>query len=503
MIHPPERTIHLNRLPKPNSTSENVSREPRSGYGRPFLLAYAANALVLVAIALLYRFADFISLLGGTEFHLGWIVGVGIAGSIFTRLTIGAWIDRYGSRPLWIGSLLLFAGTCVAHLLLQSYSGPAIYLLRIGFCCAVAGVNGASMTFVSNRGSEKRIAEMVGMLGTAGFLGALLGTQLGDLLFATAEAIGRPQIVEMFLVAAGLAVLAIPLAWAATRGEKRTTSRQASIQSMGSSGGRQAQPNLLAIFRRHNPGVVLAVGVALGIGTGLPATFLRPFAAELNIPRIGLFFTVYSLAAIITRVITRRWVERYGHQRIILLGLGGLAASIVLLLTVGKEWQLIIPALGYGFSHAILFPSVVAAGSLAFPAGNRGMATLLMLATWDVGQLVGAPLAGATLRIARITELPPYPTMFLITAGALAVVWLWYAASVLRAKHAAQSPSAVEIPASEILPTPHIPGLIGGIEGKESVDFSVKSGSNIIMGATRPVVGQEIPAPSSAGGGEN
>ena len=174
----------------------------------------------MMAIALLYRYADFIKLLGGTEFHLGWIVGVGIAGSVATRLVIGSWIDRFGSGPLWIGSLLLFAVTCLAHLAVTTHNGPAVYLLHILFYSAVAGINGAAVTFVSHCGPEKKIAEMIGMWGTSGFIGAVLGTQLGDLLFSGAASIGRPEIVEMFVFAAGLALLTIPLAWAATRGEK-------------------------------------------------------------------------------------------------------------------------------------------------------------------------------------------------------------------------------------------------------------------------------------------
>ena len=43
----------------------------------------------MTAWSLLYRYADFVRLLGGTEFHLGWIVGVGMVGSIFMRLALG------------------------------------------------------------------------------------------------------------------------------------------------------------------------------------------------------------------------------------------------------------------------------------------------------------------------------------------------------------------------------------------------------------------------------
>ena len=121
------------------------------------------------------------------------------------------------------------------------------------------------------------------------------------------------------------------------------------------------------LFRRHHPGVVLAVGVAMGVGLGLPGTFLRTYAAELNIPRIGLFFFVNAAAAVITRLLTRRWPERYGARRLIMLGMAGLTVGLTLFLLVQSEWQLIIPAIGLGCSHAILYPAVVAAGSITFP----------------------------------------------------------------------------------------------------------------------------------------
>jgi MFS family permease len=154
---------------------------------------------------------------------------------------------------------------------------------------------------------------------------------------------------------------------------------------------------------------------------------LRPYTAGLGIPRIGLFFMVYAVAAIVARIVTRRWPEHFGTRPIILLGMTGMAASVALLLLVHAEWQLVWPAIAFGCSHAVLFPSVVAAGSATFPGRHRGLATLLVLATLDVGQLLGAPTAGAVLRYSRPAGLPPYPTMFLTMAGLLALVSVWYA----------------------------------------------------------------------------
>ena len=218
----------------------------------------------------------------------------------------------------------------------------------------------------------------------------------------------------------------------------------------------------------------------------------------MDIPRIGLFFLVYAVTAIITRLLTRRWAERFGPRPLILLGLAGLSASLILFLLVGREWQLILPAVGFGFSHAILFPAVVAEGSAAFPAGNRGMATLLMLATWDLGLFIGAPAAGATLHFARLGGLPPYPTMYLTMAGVISAVWLCYAAGILWAKR----PKTAEIEGQFSLLPPKKYQLSTLPVTEESVDISGNSRSNILIEAGGPaVVGQIVPIPSPTGGG--
>jgi MFS family permease len=403
--------------PRPSSRCAEAAKKKQPEtlqvlYGMTFWLAYGSNCLVMVAVALLYRYADFITLLGGTELHLGWIVGVGMIGSLIARMILGSSIDLYGAKLIWLGSILLLAATCFAHLAVSSYNGVAVYLLRVLFCCAFAGVNGASLTFVSGRGPTKRMAELIGMLGTAGFLGTVVGTALGDLLFSVIQS-GHMQIVTMFVGAGVLTLLSFPFAWLASRSELRPKPTPG--------------PSMLSVLRRHHPGSVLLVSVAMGIGLGMPCVFLRPFAAQLDIPRISLFFLVYSMAAIITRILTRRWAERFGLRPLILLGTLGIAASMALFLLVHTEWQLIWPAVAFGCFHAILYPSVVAASNVTFPARHRGLATLLVLAAFDTGQLAGAPMAGVVLHYSESSGLPPYPTMFLTTAVLLALVGVYYA----------------------------------------------------------------------------
>jgi MFS family permease len=380
-------------------------------------MAYISNTLVMVGVALLYRYADFITYLGGEEVHLGWIVGIGMVGSVVMRLWLGTGIDRHGPRVIWLGCLALLAAVCWAHLAVTRCDDLWIYLLRVLYCTALAGVFGASTTLVAGGAGGPRMAELIGMLGTSGFLGMMLGTHLGDFICG-AQSLQRWHVHWMFLAAGLLAGAAVPFAWLSTQGATRPE-------------GHQRSP-LLAVVRRHHPGMVLAVGVATGAALVLPTTFLRTFAAELHIPRIGLFFSVVAVTAVSTRVLTRRWPARIGLARMTLIGLAVMAAAQLLFLLVRREWQLAIPGLAHGVGQAILYPMVTAAGSSRFPARHRGLGTTLVLATLDIGQLIGAPAAGVILYASDWLGLDSYPTMYLVMAVALVIVAGVYAATLRR-----------------------------------------------------------------------
>ncbi len=376
----------------------------------------------MIGVALLFRYADFIAYLGGSEWHLGWIVGVGMIGSLASRVLLGSWIDRYGPRLVWLGSLVLFATSCFGHLLVTGCNSPLIYVLRMGYCSALAGIFAATMTFISGLAPTVRMAEMIGMLGTSGFIGMMVGTQLGDFLLGTPN-VSQWQVHQLFLVAGSLGLGAMLFTAAATGGQR---SPQLEIH-----------PPLVWLVRRYFPGWILLVGVAMGIGISLPGTFLRPYAAELGISRIGLFFGVYGPSAFVARLVTRRWPERFGLTPMVLTGLSLLVISQLLLLCVQQEWMFVIPGLSYGIAHALFFPSTVATGAQFFPKAHRGLGTTLMLAAFDVGVLVGSPLAGSLIHLARWLHWPSYPTMILTVSSVLATIGVVYGISRLghRAKH--------------------------------------------------------------------
>lgn len=388
-----------------------AEKEGEAAFGTAFWLTYAANSSTMVAVSLLYRYGDFVSFLGGDEVNLGWIVAAGMVGSLVMRLAQGSGIDAYGPRRIWLWSSALFVASCAGHLLVTRVDTPFVYALRVLLQTSVSGFFGASITFISGRAPVARMAEVVGTLGTSGFIGMMIGTQVGDRLLNYAR-LDRHHIDRFFVVVTIVGVAGFVFSWLATRGNGARPKRR--------------QPPILAVVRRYHPGAVLWAGAAAGFGLGLPTIFLTRFVAELHIPKLAVFFWVYAPTAFATRVLIRRLPQRWGVQPMLSWGMVSLALGILSFVPVKSEWQFAFPAMLIGIAHAFVFPAAVAGGSGAFPLRYRGVGTTLMLSMFDLGNLVGMPAVGEMLRWYHRLGWPEYPAMFVTASSAILVTCAAY-----------------------------------------------------------------------------
>ncbi|HEX4149898.1 MAG TPA: MFS transporter [Pirellulales bacterium] len=382
------------------SSAEHTRPAARPSLRASFWFTYAANTSMMAAVSLLYRYADFVFSLGGTELRLGLIVGLGMIGSVLMRAFQGAGVDTYGARRIWLASSAMFVVSCLAHLLLTTAHSPAIFLLRIVWQTSVAGFFGASISYVAGRRSTVEAAEAIGTLGTSGFVGTVLGTSLGDRLLGAGLAHR-----SMFALAAAIGLGALFFAWLATRAQQPPLRRR--------------RPPLVWLLKRYHPGAVLLMGLAAGLGLGLPPIFLRPYALELGIGQLGTFFYPYMLVAFVTRLAIRKLPHWIGIRGMMLLGLANLVIGILLLVPVREAWHLYLPAVFLGVAHACMFPAVVAGGSTAFPARYRGLGTAVMLAMFDLGNCIGPPVFGAVWQLAAVCGWPPFASAFVVAGGLL------------------------------------------------------------------------------------
>lgn len=383
---------------------------PQRVYGVSLLFAFLANVFLLISVSLLFRYADFVSSIGGSEWHLGWIVGVGAIGAIVFRLGLGAAIDRIGPETIWYFCLVGQIVSLNLHLHIDSPGTPAVYLVRFLYATFLAGTFGCWVSFVSLQAPENRVAEVLGVIGASGFVGMAIGPILGDYIFQTSPS-QSAGVRTMFLSSMGALGVSFVLTVVACR-SRPTMTRPITNRVK----------NPLVVIANARPGFALILGMLMGITIGFPGTYLRPMAASMDIENIRVFFITYNLSAFISRLIFRQAPNWLGLQKTIFLGFGLMCVSMLLYLPVDNEVELIWPALLGGLSHSFLFPSVIALCTEKFSQEDRGVAANLILAMYDAGVLLGMPTIGIILTFAELLGLPAYSTVLSCLAVTIVVV---------------------------------------------------------------------------------
>ena len=366
---------------------------------------------MLMSISLLFRYADFIESMGGNEWHLGWVVGLGSVGAILFRIYQGSAIDRFGPMLIWLLSLAGLIISNLLHVQIENVNGWGLYATRLLMNLCIAGVFGSWLSFVTLRVPTEKVAEVIGVVGSSGFAGMALGPVIGDWIFSR-DVADWQNVDLMFNVSAAL--LCGSFITAASGGYLDWRFRKRHGLPLHRSTKTKDGPSLWQLLKKHHPGFLLVVAAIMGLSISIPGTFLRPFAAEQNIDQIKMFFLVYNIVAFVSRISFRRAPEVLGLRNAILLGLFFMSLSMFSYMLVESTTTLIIPAIAGGLAHSFLFPSVVAGGTAFFPRENRGLATSLVLAMYDVGVLIGSPLVGISVTGSRMVDLPAYPLTFCI-----------------------------------------------------------------------------------------
>jgi len=381
-------------------------------YSAAFWIAYAANTAVVTGNALTFRFAELVDFLGGRERVAGAIIGIATAAALLSRLFLGQALDRYGVRRLWVLSSLLFVAGGALLTVADSLSGLLI-AARSLFAVGLAGMFTCSTVHIQSLVPSHRRTEVIGSLGSSGFVGMILGAILGDLIFHRLD--GRLRFIVLFGAATLLGALYVALVLIATRGDRHDAPAKT--------------PAIHKLALRYWPGNVILVALVMGTMLAVTTVFLTRFATQRGLSGLGPFFAAYAGSAFTFRLVTRGWSRTVGRHRMILLGLAGHAVAMLLLPFVTNEWLFAVPALFGGFGHALLFPAVVSLGSEAFPVQYRGTGTTLVMGFFDVGTFASAPILGGIIDAFDGSGFTP---MFLFAAAVATCVAVIYSLTTAR-----------------------------------------------------------------------
>ena len=321
--------------------------------------------------------------------------------------------DRYGRRPVLLGSLAAFG----FDYLLMGFA-PSVGWLFLGR--AIAGVAGAvyspAMAYIADVSTPEKRAQSFGIMGAAFGGGFILGPAIGGLLGSLG-----PR--APFLVAAALAGLnflygyfVLPESLPRERRRKFEWSR--------------ANPLGTLLALRRYPAVIAIAG----------AVFLWQLAHQVY-PSTWAFFAkirfqwteieigaslafVGILMAFTQGYLTGKIVPRIGEYRAVLLGVGSGMVSMLMLAFATQSWFAYL-AMAAGTLQGLAYPSMNAIMSKQVPANEQGelqggVASMMSLTT-----IIGPLIMTQTLGRFSAPGAPFYfPGAAFVLASALALLSL-------------------------------------------------------------------------------
>ena len=339
---------------------------------------------------------------------------------------MGAAADRFGRRPLVLGSFAVFAAAFTGYYLAAT---SATFILIRGLAGGLtAGLGPATMGLVADIAPDDERARWIGVIGGGTAAGFIVGPVVGGLLYDR-WGYGPP-----FLLAIGIALLTL-LAASLSIPETHTRELRRRSALIRRRAERLAPVTGTAqSFVASLPRPPLAFGTLLLVGFSMVFAWFfidpqLPFYAfdELgwSTAQFGAVISCYGWATLIGSLVLARSSDRFGRKPIVVIGLllhASLYAGLVLTDVYGA---IIVAFIVAGFGEALVNPALSAAYLDITPEEHRSRA---------IGIKAAVGSAGSLLAPALLTVASPYLAargVFLV-AGSLIALTALFVLIVLR-----------------------------------------------------------------------
>jgi MFS family permease len=366
-----------------SATSTSPTGESGLAFFRPFLPLFGTIFCCLLSVGASLATLPFYvtDKLGGGNLAVGFVVATIAVAAIVARPIAGRLADRRGYKPILMAGAL----ACAA--------AGALYFaaLHVALVIPVRLVHGIGEAAVYTAGAAWLVAicpparrgRVVGLYGTAMWLGITLGALFGELL---RDGVGFGA-VWAFCTLTPLIGLALA----------------ASTPPPAQAGG-AAKPVLV-------PRGAVVPGIALSLaslGYGALAAFVSLHLGHKGIAGGIAAFNAYGVAYVGVRLVLGNWPDRFGPRRVAFWS--GLVEALGLLLIATAPNLAVAVAGGFvmGSGLSLLFPSLALIVINQTAPSQQGGAIGTFTSFWDLGVALGGPIAGA------IVGLSDYPEIFYV-----------------------------------------------------------------------------------------
>ena len=336
-------------------------------YTKPFLLITLVSFLTYGILNAYNLLPLYIHALGGREAEIGRIMALYHVAAILCQAATAGLLDRWPRRPVLLVGTIALTAASFAFALTTRLSWH-FYLLRFLQGVGLALSSTISLALIGELAPPGRRAEAVGLYGVSGLAAIALAPAAGEVVLHTWGFQALFFATGLLGVGAVLVCAAVPLPAALPRIESSPPARRGWLPFL---------PVLQPAFQ-------------FGLANTILFVFLPPFGQQIGIRRVGIFYLIYTAAAIAVRVGGGRLADRLGRRQIILPALAGQTLGLVLCVGLQSTTVLVLVGLLNGTAQGFLFPATSALAFELAPSGRRtGILAIFSMAVL-LGGVVGA-----------------------------------------------------------------------------------------------------------------
>ncbi len=363
---------------------------------KDFIEITIMNLLIFLGFQMLLpTLPIYVKSIGGADSAIGWIIGLSTIASLLIRPFSGIALDKFSRK-----SVLLIGGGITLLVTLAYMWIPIVgivLILRFFHGLGWGAVSTASSTAATDVIPKARFGEGMGFFSLSSSLAMAIAPGVGLSILATYHITGLALFSAGFGAVALLMALFIPF---------RPVEKQNKMKKK------------MAPYERSSiyPSVIMFfVTASFGSITG----FISLYAADRGITNIGLFFTIYAVAMVISRPLFGRLIDRLGFSAAIYPGLSVLVAAMFLLSQASAFPLFLLAAFLYGIGFGAVQPGLQTMSVIHAPRDRFGAANATFFTGFDGGIGFGSIIAGIVASAWGYSRMYFVFSLFLIIAGFL------------------------------------------------------------------------------------